>query len=70
VTPVNTASTYAGASGNEGTTTNDIPTATGSINPAYASNYSDYIVMQLVVASTATSGVTSDLVYRFGWNEV
>ncbi len=70
VTPVNTASTYAGASGNEGTMTNDIPTATGSINPAYASNYSDYIVMQLVVASTATSGVTSDLVYRFGWNEV
>ena len=69
VTPVNTASTYAGTDGHEGDTTNDIPTATGSINPAYASNFSDYVVMQLVVGNTAAAGVTSDLVYRFGWDE-
>jgi len=69
-TPIVTASTHAGTDGNEGTTTNDIPTSTGTINPAYASNYSDYIVMQLVVSDAASSGATSDLTYRFGWNEV
>lgn len=80
VTAINTASTFAGASGNEGTSTNDIPAAQGSgLQPTYNSGStgtpattqcSDYIVMQWVVTSTATQGNSGTLTYRMGWNEV
>jgi len=78
IQPIVTASTYAGASGNEGTTTNDIPTATGTLNPTFnagstgtpaTTNCSDYIIMQLVVPTGSASGNTA-CTWRFGWNEV
>lgn len=70
VAPVVTASTVCGTSGNEATATSDIPTATGTINPAYATNFSDYVVMQLVVPSGSASGSIGTMTYRMGWNEV
>jgi hypothetical protein len=79
VTPINTASTFAGASGNEGSATNDIPTATGTLNPAFnagstgtpaTTNCSDFIVLQLVVPSGSASGSIGTMTYRMGWNEV
>lgn len=70
VQSINTASTYAGASGNEATATNDIPVATGTLNPAYLTNYTDYIILQLVVPSGSASGSIGTMTYRFGWNEV
>jgi len=66
---VTTASTIAGVGGNEANTTNDIPTATGTINPAYATAYSDYIYMQLVVPAGSASGSIGTMTYRMGWNE-
>lgn len=35
----------------------------------YSSNYSDYVVMQLVIGTTAVAGAISTLTFRFGWNE-
>lgn len=76
--PVATASTIAGTSGNEATATNDIPVATGTINPAYNSGStgtpattqcSDYIYLQLVVPSGSSSGSIGTMTYRMGWNE-
>jgi hypothetical protein len=65
VTPINTTSTYAGASGNEATGTSDLPIVIGSgLAPTYnvtsgangVAKASDFIVAQLVVASTAVYG--------------
>jgi len=37
----------------------------------YATNYSDYVVMQLHVANTATqTGTIGTMTYTFGWDEV
>ena len=78
VQPVTTASTILGVAGNEVNTTADIPTATGTINPAFnatsqgtpaQTNSSDYIYMQLVVPSGSASGSISTMTYRMGWNE-
>jgi len=66
---VTTASTIIGVGGNEANTTNDIPTATGTIQPAYASTFSDYIYMQLVVPAGSASGSIGTMTYRMGWNE-
>jgi len=61
-TPVNTASAIA---------TTGIPTSQGAgLTPTYSANYCYYIVLQLVVASTASSGSIGTMDYRFGWNEV
>lgn len=61
-TPVNTASSIATAA---------IPTTQGAgLTPAYSTAFSDYVVLQLVVASTASSGNIGTITYTFGWNEV
>jgi hypothetical protein len=70
VTAIDTASTFAGTDGNEASSTNDIPTATGTLQPAYAAAFSDYIIMQLVVPAGSASGSIGTMTYRFGWNEV
>jgi hypothetical protein len=85
VTAIVTASTYAGASGNEGTTTNDLAYVNsttapgGALSPTYNSGStgtpattqcSDYIVLQMVVPSGSSPGVLGPFTYRMGWNEV
>jgi hypothetical protein len=82
--PITTTSTFAGTTGNEGTTTNDLAYAAsttapgGALSPAFnaaslgtpaQTNSSDYIVMQLVIPSGSASGNTT-VGLRFGWNEV
>ena len=64
-TPVNTASSYSSA----------VPTTSGgavSFGPTSlsAAGYSYYGVMQMTVASTASSGVVATQTYRFAWQEV
>jgi hypothetical protein len=62
VTAVNTASSFA---------TTGIPTSQGAgLAPTYASNYTDYIVQQLIVASTAAQGTIGSMTYTYGWDEV
>ena len=61
-TPVVTASAIA---------TSGIPTSQGAgLTPTYGSNYCYYIVLQLVVGTTASSGSIGTMDYRYGWNEV
>jgi hypothetical protein len=65
-TPVNTASSVATAG---------IPTSAGSattVGPASitTAGYSQYVVLQMTVASTASSGVVATQTYRFTWQEV
>jgi len=36
----------------------------------YSTAFSDYVVLQLAIASTAASGNIGTMQYRFGWNEV
>lgn len=35
----------------------------------YSSNFSDYVVMQLVIGSTASAGSIGTQTFRFGWSE-
>jgi len=62
VTPVVTASSVATA---------EIPATQGAgLSLAYATNYCDYIVLQLVVGTTETQGYMPTITYSFGWNEI
>lgn len=50
--------------------TSAIPTAVGSaLAPAYSSNYCDYIVLQMALASTASPGANGSITYTFQYNE-
>lgn len=58
-----------------GTATTTMPTSQGSAisvgpTPITGTGYSNYVVMQLVVTASATSGNSGTLTFRFGWNEV
>jgi hypothetical protein len=59
--PVATASSIATAA---------IPTTSGAaLSLGYAANYSDYVVMQLVVAATAAAGANGAITYKCQWTE-
>ncbi len=60
-TPVNTSSAIA---------TGGIPTTQGTgLTPAYSAAYSDYLVLQLAVGTTAAPGAMATITYSIQWNE-
>lgn len=62
VTPVNTASSVA---------TSAIPTTSGAaLTLGYATNYSDYVVLQVAMTSSRATGASGAMTYRFEWDEV
>lgn len=61
VQAVNTASSVA---------TSGIPTSQGAGHTlAYTSNFSDYVVLQLVVGTTGVQGAGATMTYSMQWNE-
>jgi hypothetical protein len=63
-TPVNTVSSVATSD------SADWDTEGEAFSLAYSSNYSDYVVLQHRIGSTASQGYTPTITYRIGWDEV